>query len=218
VRWQDPTVGLIFPDDFMPIAETSNLFLLIGKWVLTETCKQGRQWLNAGLPALTLTVNVSTQQFRRSDINNLVATVVAETGFPATQLELEISEEALMTHQEQALAILTNLNKQGIQLTIDNFGTGYSSFALLMDFPLTRLKIDRRFINNIASMTNDKIITHTLINMAHNLGLEVSAKGVETAEQLDFLQQHGCDSYQGFFYSPAITAEAFVELWRKQMV
>jgi diguanylate cyclase (GGDEF)-like protein/PAS domain S-box-containing protein len=118
VRWQDPTVGLIFPDDFMPIAETSNLFLLIGKWVLTETCKQGRQWLNAGLPALTLTVNVSTQQFRRSDINNLVATVVAETGFPATQLELEISEEALMTHQEQALAILTNLNKPEFDLSL----------------------------------------------------------------------------------------------------
>jgi len=218
VRWQDPAAGLIFPDDFMPIAETSNLFLLIGKWVLTETCKQGWQWLNAGFPALTLTVNVSTQQFRRTDLSDLVATVVAETGFPAAQLELEISEAALMAHQEQALAILTNLNQQGIQLTIDNFGTGYSSFALLMDFPLTRLKIDRRFINNIASMTNDKIITRTLINMAHNLGLEVSAKGVETAEQLAFLQQHGCDSYQGFFYSPAITAEAFVELWRKQMV
>jgi predicted signal transduction protein with EAL and GGDEF domain len=218
VRWQDPTVGLIFPDDFMPLAETSNLFLLIDSWVLTETCKQGRQWLNGDFPPLTLTVNVSAQQFRRSDINDLMAKVVAETGFPASQLELEISEAALMAYQEQALAILTNLNTQGIQLTIDNFGTGYSSFALLRQFPLTSLKIDSSFINDITSSATDKNMTSTLINMAHNLGLKVSAKGVETAEQLAFLQQHGCDSYQGFFYSPAITAEAFVELWRKQMV
>ncbi|MDD1608374.1 MAG: EAL domain-containing protein [Methylococcaceae bacterium] len=218
VRWQDPTVGLIFPDDFMPIAETSNLFLLIGSWVLTEACKQGQQWLNAGFPSLTLTVNVSPQQFRRSDINNLMATVLAETGFPATQLELEISEAALMAHQDQALAILTDLNNQSIQLAIDNFGTGYSSFAVLKYFPLTVLKIDKSFIKDIPLLSNDMIITSTIINMAHNLGFKVLAKGVETPEQLAFLQRQGCDSYQGFFYSPAITAEAFVELLRKQMV
>jgi diguanylate cyclase (GGDEF)-like protein/PAS domain S-box-containing protein len=218
VRWQDPTIGLIFPDDFMPIAETSNLFLLIGSWVLTETCKQGQQWLNAGFPPLTLTVNVSQQQFRRSDINDLMATVVAKTGFPATQLELEISEAALMAHQDQALAILTDLNNQGVQLAIDNFGTGYSSFAALKHFPLTVLKIDKSFIKDIPLLPKDMIITSTIINMAHNLGFKVLAKGVETAEQLAFLQRRGCDSYQGFLYSPAITAQAFVELLRKQMV
>jgi diguanylate cyclase (GGDEF)-like protein/PAS domain S-box-containing protein len=218
VRWQDPTVGLIFPDDFMPIAETTNLFLLIGLWVLTETCKQGQQWLNAGFPALTLTVNVSPQQFRRSDISSTIATVLAETNFPASQLELEISEAGLMAHQEQALAILTELNNQGIQLAIDNFGTGYSSFAALKHFPLSVLKIDRSFIKDIPLLPNDMIITSAIINMAHNLGFKVLAKGVETPEQLAFLQRRGCDSYQGFLYSPAITAEAFVELLRKQMV
>jgi EAL domain-containing protein (putative c-di-GMP-specific phosphodiesterase class I) len=123
-----------------------------------------------------------------------------------------------MEHQEQALAILTALNNQGIQLAIDNFGTGYSSFAALKHFPLSVLKIDKSFIKDIPLLPNDMIITSTIINMAHNLGFNVLAKGVETPEQLAFLQRRGCDSYQGFLYSPAITAEAFVELLGKQMV
>ncbi len=218
VRWQDPKIGLIFPDDFMPIAETTDLFSIIDAWILTETCKQGRQWLNAGLPPLTLTVNLSPQQFRHRDISSEIARVLAETNFPATQLELEISEAGLMANQDQALAILTDLNNQGIQLAIDDFGTGYSSFSALKHFPLSIIKIDKSFIKDIPLLANDMIITSTMINMAHNLGFKVLAKGVETAEQLVFLQRRGCDSYQGFLYSPAITAEAFVELLHKATV
>ncbi|MCX7067755.1 MAG: EAL domain-containing protein [Methylococcales bacterium] len=218
VRWQDPTVGLIFPDDFMPIAETTDLFSIIDAWILTETCKQGSLWLKAGLPPLTLTVNLSPQQFRHRGISGEIATVLAETNFPAKQLELEISEAGLMANQDQALAILTALNNQGIQLAIDDFGTGYSSFSALKHFPLSIIKIDKSFIKDIPLLPNDMIIASTIINMGHNLGFKVLAKGVETAEQLAFLQRHGCDSYQGFFYSPAITAEAFVELLHKAMV
>jgi diguanylate cyclase (GGDEF)-like protein/PAS domain S-box-containing protein len=218
VRWQDPNVGLIFPDDFMPIAETSNLFLLIAEWVLTESCRQGQQWLTAGLPKLTLTVNMSQQQFHRGDLNELVACALAETGFPGTQLELEISEAGLMTNQPQTLKILNGLHSQGIQLAIDNFGTGSSSFVALKHFPLTALKIDKSFIKDIPSSTNDMTITTTIINMAHNLGFKVLAKGVETAEQLVFLQKQGCDRYQGFYYSEALTAPDFVELLRKKAV
>jgi diguanylate cyclase (GGDEF)-like protein/PAS domain S-box-containing protein len=218
VRWQDPNVGLIFPDDFMPLAETSNLFSVIGAWVLYETCQQGRQWLDEGLPALTLTINISSQQFRRSDICDLVAKVLAETGFPATRLELEITEAALMANQEYAPIILTTLNNQGVLLAIENFGTGYSSFAALKHFPLTTLKIDKTFINDIPLSPAGMTITTTIIDMAHNLGFKVLAKSVETSEQLAFLQQRGCDYYQGFYYSEALTATAFADLLRNTAV
>jgi diguanylate cyclase (GGDEF)-like protein len=218
VRWEDPDVGLIFPDDFMPLAETSNLFSVIGAWVLKEACQQGRQWLDEGLPALNLTINISPQQFRRSDICDLVATVLAETGFPANQLELEITEAALMANQDYAPVILTALNNQGVLLAIDNFGTGYSSFAALKQFPLTTLKIDKTFINDIPLSPSGMTITATIIDMAHNLGFKVLAKSVETSEQLAFLQQRGCDYYQGFYYSEALTASAFTDLLRKTAV
>lgn len=218
VRWQDPNVGLIFPDDFMPIAETCNLFVTIAEWVLLETCKQGQQWLNAGFPTLTLAVNVSQQQFCRTDINKLVTTVLAKTGFLAKQLELEITEASLMANQDQALSILNKLHQQGVQLAIDDFGTGYSSFIAFKHFPLLTLKIDKTFIADIPASTSSMTMTTTMIDMAHNLGFKVLAKGVETPEQLAFLKQQACDRYQGYLYSPALTEKAFVELLSKSMV
>ncbi|MGZ8157478.1 MAG: sensor domain-containing protein [Methylobacter sp.] len=216
VRWQDPVEGLVPPLRFIPIAEETGLILAIGEWVLRETCRQGRQWLDAGLPPLTLAVNVSSQQFRRGDICDLVATVLAETGFPAKQMELEITESGLMENQDNAAAILNNLRAQGIRLAIDDFGTGYSSLAYLKHFPLDILKIDKSFIDDIPFHQDDMEIAATIVAMGHILGFKVLAEGVETPGQLAFLQEKGCDMYQGYIKSKPLPAHEFVELLRDQ--
>jgi diguanylate cyclase (GGDEF)-like protein/PAS domain S-box-containing protein len=215
VRWQDPAEGLIPPIRFIPIAEETGLILAIGEWVLRETCRQGRQWLDAGLPPLNLAVNVSPHQFRRSDICSLVAKVLSETGFPANQLELEITESGLMENQGNATEILNGLRDQGIRLAIDDFGTGYSSLAYLKHFPLDLLKIDKSFIDDIPHLEDDMEIASSIIAMGHILGFKVLAEGVETPEQLAFLQEKGCDMYQGYIESRPVPAEEFVEFLGK---
>jgi diguanylate cyclase (GGDEF)-like protein len=216
VRWQSPTEGLIAPIHFIPIAEETGLILEIGEWVLRETCRQGQRWKAAGFLPLILAVNVSAQQFRRCDINALVAAVLAETGFPAGQLELELTESGLMDNQDRAVEVLNNLRAQGIRLAIDDFGTGYSSLAYLKRFPLDVLKIDKSFIDDIPHFQDDMEITATIIAMGHILGFKVLAEGVETQEQLDFLRKKGCDAYQGYFTSKPVPAEDFAELLRAQ--
>ena len=215
VRWQHPTEGLIFPGQFIPIAEETGLILDIGDWILRETCRQGRQWLDEGLTALTLSGNVSPHQFRRKDINALVAAVLNETGYPAEWLALEITESGLMENQNKAMAILNDLRAQGVRLAIDDFGTGYSSLAYLKYFPLDVLKIDKSFIDDIPFLQGDMEITATIIAMAHNLGFKVSAEGVETTKQLAFLLEQGCDSYQGYLHSRAMPAEELAKLLQK---
>ncbi|MDO9141214.1 MAG: EAL domain-containing protein, partial [Methylobacter sp.] len=163
VRWQDPANGLISPASFIPIAEETGLIVEIGAWVLRETCEQGRRWLDAGLPPITLAVNVSPHQFRRSDISTLVAKVLHETGFPPEQLELELTESGLMENEEKAVEVLNNLRAQGVRLAIDDFGTGYSSLSYLKRFPLDVLKIDKSFIDDIPSVQDDMEITATIV-------------------------------------------------------
>jgi diguanylate cyclase (GGDEF)-like protein len=216
VRWQSPAEGLIPPINFIPIAEETGQIIAIGEWVLRETCRQGQRWLAAGFPPLTLAVNVSPQQFRRCDINKLVAAVLAETGFPAGQLELEMTESGLMENQDKAVEVLNNLRAQGIRLAIDDFGTGYSSLAYLKRFPVDVLKIDKSFIDDIPHLQDDMEITATIIAIGHTLGFKVLAEGVETQEQLDFLRKKDCDAYQGYFTSKPVPAEDFAELLRAQ--
>jgi EAL domain-containing protein (putative c-di-GMP-specific phosphodiesterase class I) len=216
VRWQDPVDGLVLPPCIIPIAEETGLIVEVGEWVLRETCRQGRHWLDAGLPPLTLAVNVSPHQFRRGDICALVATVLSDTGFPPEQLELEITESGLMENQENAVAILHNLRAQGVRLAIDDFGTGFSSLAYLKHFPLDVLKIDKSFIDDIPFYQDDMEIAAAIVAMGHILGFKVLAEGVETPEQLAFLQEKGCDMYQGYIKSRPIPAEEFAELLRDQ--
>ena len=213
VRWLDPKEGLIPPSRFIPIAEETNLIVEIGELVLRETCAQGRQWLDMGLPPLTLAVNVSPQQFRRSDIATLVAEVLAETNFPARQLELEITESGLMENKDNAVAILNKLHAQGIRLAIDDFGTGYSSLANLKHFHLDVLKIDKSFIDEIPHNKDDMEIAATIVAMGHTLGFKVLAEGVETKEQLAFLQKTGCDAYQGYLIGRPVPGEEFIKLY-----
>jgi diguanylate cyclase (GGDEF)-like protein/PAS domain S-box-containing protein len=212
VRWHDPVKGFVTPSEFIPLAEETGLIIPLGEFVLKETCRLGRQWLDDGLPAITLAVNVSPHQFRRSDINALVAEVLHDTGFPAEYLELEITESGLMDNQQHAMTILNTLHNQGVRIAIDDFGTGYSSLAYLKYFPLDVLKIDKTFIDDIPFLQGDMAITAAIIAMAHHLGFKVLAEGVENAEQLAFLRQHGCDMYQGYFCSKPVPASDFMKL------
>lgn len=212
VRWQDPIEGLIPPSQFIPVAEQTGLIMAVGEWVLRETCRQGRQWIDAGLPLLTLAVNVSPHQLRQGDINSLVTTVLLESGFPAERLELELTESGLMERDVEAVELLNKLRAQGIRLAIDDFGTGYSSLAYLKRFPLDVLKIDKSFIDEIPYNQDDMEIAATIVAMGHALAFKVLAEGVETKEQLDFLKDQGCDLYQGYYSSRPLPAADFSAL------
>ena len=209
VRWQPASGELIPPARFIPIAEETGLITAIGNWVLHETCRQGHCWLQAGLPPLRLAVNLSPQQFLHSDISDVVATILEETGFPADALELELTESALMKREKEAIEILHRLHALGVHLAIDDFGTGYSSLAYLKSFPLDVLKIDKSFIDDIPKDNNDMEITATIIAMAKTLRMRVVAEGVETAAQLAFLQSRQCDLYQGYLTSKPLPAPEF---------
>ena len=212
VRWQDPEHGLIPPIRFIPVAEETGLINAIGEWVLWETCRQGKAWLDAGLPPLILAVNLSPHQLHHRDLVATVARTLKATGFPAEWLELELTESALMQRETEAVAILERLRGLGLHLAMDDFGTGYSSLAYLKRFPLDVLKVDKSFIDDLPQQREAMEITAAIIAMGHALGLKVLAEGVETAAQRDFLQCKGCDRYQGYLTSPPIPAEAFIAL------
>lgn len=212
VRWLDPEEGLIPPDRFIPLAEESSLISAIGEWVLHETCRQGREWIDAGLPSLQLSVNVSPRQLAHGDLRSTVAATLESTGFPANRLVLELTESALMEERDQAIETLSRLRLDGVALAIDDFGTGYSSLAYLKRFPLNVLKIDKRFVDDIPHHQDDMEIAATILAMGHTLRLRVLAEGVETQAQLEFLKAHDCDYYQGYYCSPPVPADAFVQL------
>ena len=217
VRLHDRLEGLIPPGQFIAVAEETGLIGVVGSWVLRETCRQGQEWIEAGLPLLNLAVNISPYQFRHGDISATVAVILAQTGFPAECLELEMTESALMEREAEAVAILVRLRALGVHLAIDDFGTGYSSLAYLKRFPIDMLKIDKSFIDDIHQLQDDREITAAIVALGHILRLKVLAEGVENAEQLEFLRAQGCDLYQGYFYSPPVTAEEFAAMVRSQM-
>ena len=212
IRWQHPQEGMMLPDRYIAIAEETGLIVSIGEWVLRETCRQGKQWLDAGYPPLTLAVNLSPHQFHHKDIAASVSQALLDTGFPAERLELELTESILIKRENDAVEKLHQLRTQGIRLAIDDFGTGYSSLSYLKRFPIDVLKIDKSFVHDIPLDKDDMEIASTIIGMGHNLGFKVLAEGVETIEQLEFLRAQGCDMYQGYLKSPPLAAEAFEQM------
>lgn len=212
VRWECPMEGLIQPARFIHIAEACGLIGEIDDWVLRETCKQGQRWLAAGFQPLTLAVNLSAYQFLQGDISLTVAQVLSDTGFPAANLELELTESALMQRETEAIEILNQLRAQGVQLAIDDFGTGYSSLAYLKLFPLDILKIDKRFIDDVPLLQDDMEIVAAIVAMAHSLRLRVLAEGVENKPQLEYLKLQGCDLFQGYLTSIPVPAAEFEQL------
>jgi len=212
VRWQRNGEGLIPPNQFIPLAEETGLIVPLGEWVLREACAQWAGWLRDGGAPITLAVNISPRQFRQQDLVRVVERVLAETGLPASALELELTEGALMHQGMEAETTLRELKKLGGSLSIDDFGTGYSSLAYLKRFPIDRLKIDQSFVRDISVDANDSELVSTIIAMGRNLKLQVLAEGVETQEQLAFLVEKGCDAYQGYLFSRPVPAEVFSTL------
>ncbi|MDH4418654.1 MAG: EAL domain-containing protein [Acidovorax sp.] len=216
VRWNDPQEGLISPARFIPVAESSGVIGPLGEWVLREVCRQGQAWREAGLPELMLAVNVSPRQFHLTDLAGCASAALADSGFPARLLELEITETALAERTDEARQVLVRLRGLGLRVAVDDFGTGYSSLAQLKRFPIDVLKIDQGFIHDIPQSEDDMAISAAIIAMGHSMGLSVLAEGVETEGQLAFLRERGCDTYQGYLCSRPLSAEDFAALVRAQ--
>ena len=216
IRWQHPEMGLVSPMQFIPLAEETGLIVPMGSWVLRTACAQSRTWQSSGLPKIRLGVNISSRQFRNEGLVGEVRNVLRDTGLDPDLLELEITESMLMHDPEQTVRMLNELTAIGIHLAIDDFGTGYSSLAYLKRFPVATLKIDRSFIQDVPADADGVAITLAILAMAHNLRIKVTAEGVETEQQLAFLQQHGCDEIQGYLSGRPLPAEDFARLLRSQ--
>jgi diguanylate cyclase (GGDEF)-like protein/PAS domain S-box-containing protein len=211
VRWQPPGEALVPPGEFISLAEQTGLIVPLGAWVLRTACRQARAWLDAGHP-LTLAVNLSGRQFKSVDVVELVRSALEDSRLPAAQLELELTESVLMDQVQASVATLDALKALGVRLSIDDFGTGYSSLAYLKRFPISTLKIDQGFVRGLPDDANDQVIAATIIAMAHSLGMDVIAEGVETQAQLDFLRSHGCEHYQGYLKSSPLPVAALEQL------
>jgi diguanylate cyclase (GGDEF)-like protein/PAS domain S-box-containing protein len=209
LRWQHPELGWVSPAEFIPIAEATSLILPMGEWVLREALSQLRRWDLAGLPELTMAVNLSAVQFRNDDLPGLVGRVLDELGVPAGRLELELTEGAAMDNPAAAIAVMNELHARGVRLSIDDFGTGHSSLSYLKKFRVGKLKIDQSFVRDLTEDAEDRAIVDAVIRMAAALGLETLAEGVETDGQLEFLRRHGCEAVQGYLFSRALPADAF---------
>jgi diguanylate cyclase (GGDEF)-like protein/PAS domain S-box-containing protein len=213
IRWTHPTRGSLLPSEFIPVAEDCGLILPIGAWVLRKACEQARAWVDAGLPATTMAVNVSAMEFRNENFLEGLFAILSETGLPARSLELELTESVLMKRTASTASILHTLRERGVKVAIDDFGTGYSSLSYLRKFPVDALKIDQSFIRQIGAGDDTTIVT-AVIGMARSLKLRVVAEGVETLEELEFLRAHRCDEAQGHYFSRPLPPRQFARLLR----
>jgi diguanylate cyclase (GGDEF)-like protein/PAS domain S-box-containing protein len=212
IRWTHPTRGPVSPAQFIPIAEDCGLILPIGNWVLREACKQAQAWTHAGLTLATMAVNISAMEFRDERFLDGVFAALKDTGLDPRSLELELTESVLMKRAESTESILKTLRARGVQVAVDDFGTGYSSLSYLRKFPIDALKIDQSFVRQITTAPDETTIVTAVISMGRSLKLRVVAEGVETQEELAFLQAHQCDEAQGYFFSRPLPPEQFAKL------
>ncbi len=217
LRWNHAERGLIPPDEFIPIAESSGLIVPLGEHVLKMACAQSVNWHEAGLPAIPIAVNVSALQFRAGKFADTVTRIIAETGADASCLELEITESAIVDNIDHVNHELRRLHEVGIKLAIDDFGTGYSSLAHLKQLPFDKLKIDRTFVHDMVQDPDGGMIVRAVISLGKALGMTVVAEGVETEAQLSFLKRENCDEVQGFYFCRPIPADAFAEWWSEHL-
>ena len=216
VRWHHPSLGLLYPSEFVPLAEESGLIISLGDWVMRTACLQNKLWQDAGLTPLTLSVNFSARQFQQASFIEDVARILKDTNLDPRWLELELTESSIMKDPEEAIEKLHELKLMGIKVAIDDFGTGYSSLNYLKRFPIDTLKIDKTFVSDVCRDPHDTAIVRAIIDLGHALDLTVIAEGVETKEQLQYLSALECDVVQGFLFSKALSASAFEELLMEQ--
>ncbi|MFD1039036.1 EAL domain-containing protein [Virgibacillus byunsanensis] len=212
LRWSHPVKGYIPPDDFIPLAEKTGLIIDIGDWVLKEACRQNKAWQDKGYQPIIVSVNLSAKQFHQKNLVEKVEQILESTGLEPCYLELEITESMAMTNEESILKTMNRLRKFGVLVSIDDFGTGYSSLKYLSIFPITKLKIDKMFMDE--NQKQNQAIVKSIIHMSHSLNMKVIAEGVETIEQLTFLENEKCDEMQGFYYSKPLPPEQLTELFQ----
>ncbi|MGD7035268.1 EAL domain-containing protein [Methylotuvimicrobium buryatense] len=212
LRWPHKDLGIISPAKFIPLAEENGLIIPIGKWVLNEACRQNKTWQEQGLMSIPVAVNLSALQFRQSNFLEIVQEALTISQLKPCFLELELTESLLMDCSEYSVRLLKTLRQMGVQLSIDDFGTGYSSLTYLRRFPISKLKIDRSFCQNLPDDSNNSAITRAIISLGHELGLSVIAEGVEETRQLNFLEAQQCDLIQGYLYSKPLDAEEMQKL------
>jgi len=217
LRWYHPEQGMISPAQFIPVAEETGLIIPIGEWVIDAACRQIRAWIDQGLPPVRVAVNLSTRQFSAA-LPKTVLDIIARHGVPSDSLELEITESMLMHNADSVVAMMREFGEAGILMALDDFGTGYSSLSYLKRFPIDNLKIDQSFVRGIPADQDDSAIARAIISMAKNLRLSVIAEGVETAAQMEFLREAGCDEIQGYYFSRPLPADEFAALLEKTNV
>ncbi|NQV85272.1 MAG: GGDEF domain-containing protein [Rhodospirillales bacterium] len=214
VRWNHPEKGFMSPAEFIPVAERSKLIIPLGEWVLREACTFNKALTDAGLGPIKVAVNLSAEQFRAEGLVQMVKSVLKETGLDAKQLELEITETLAMHNADVSIDLCGALEDHGISLSIDDFGTGYSSLSYLKSFPVQRIKIDKSFVDDINDAENSGVIARAVTTLGHSFGMEITAEGVETGEQLSFLRALDCDEIQGYFFSRPLPGDALEEFLR----
>ncbi|MFT7678341.1 MAG: EAL domain-containing protein (putative c-di-GMP-specific phosphodiesterase class I) [Planctomycetota bacterium] len=218
IRWQHPQLGLVFPAQFIPLAEETGLITPIGEWVLREACRQNQEWREAGLPPIRVSVNLSPVQFRDPNLYKVVVDALEQSGLSCDGLELEVTESMLMNDPKVTIATLRELKAAGLKISIDDFGTGYSSLSYLKQFPIDSLKIDRSFVQDVTTNPDDAAIATAIILMGHSLKLNVVAEGVETESQLAFLSVLQCNEIQGYLFSPPVPADKAMLLLEKSIL
>ncbi|MEH2410211.1 EAL domain-containing response regulator [Nostoc sp.] len=209
LRWKSTEMGMIYPTEFIPLAESTGLIVPLGKWVLKTVCQQMKSWRDAGIYSMIVAVNLSVMEFNQPDLIQKIVNLIAMNDLEPHYLELELTESMIMQDINSAIATMNKLQSLGIKIAIDDFGSGYSSLIYLKNLPINTLKIDRYFIHNVANDPQKSAITKALIEMAHNLNLDVVAEGVETEAELAFLRQQNCNSIQGFLFSRPLPAAEF---------
>lgn len=214
VRWNHPELGLVPPARFIPLAEETGLIVPIGDWVIESACRQGKAWLDAGMP-LRIAVNLSTRQFRVPGLSSRIAGIAKQCGLPLELLEVEITESLMMHDPASATQTLEAISRNGIKIALDDFGTGYSSLSYLKQFPIDYIKVDRSFVSDIPQDSGGVAIVRTIIAMAQSLGLAVVAEGVETVEQYEFLQREGCSEAQGYYFSHPVSPARIIDMLQK---
>lgn len=211
IRWISPEVGMINPGTFIPLAEETGLIMPIGEWALHEACRLNRKWQDAGYDPIAIAVNISPKQFRHQDVAQIVRDALTANRIDPQYLEVEITETAVMDNVDDAIAKLKSIRAMGVHISVDDFGTGYTSINYLRQYPVSVLKIDQTFIKGLPDNQNDTAITSAVIALGHNLGLQVVAEGVETAEQLQYLFEHNCDLIQGYFLSRPLPEDKIIQ-------
>ena len=214
LRWDHPTLGAVPPSQFIPIAEESGQIVPIGDWVLRAACAQARAWLDADLPPVVVSVNISARQFQQQDVVAWVKGVLTESGLPSNRLELELTESLIAQDVNKAIDAINELKSFGVKLSIDDFGTGYSNLSNLKRYRVDTLKIDQSFVRNILTDDDDATIALAIISLGHALRMKVIAEGVETAEHCELLRRNGCDEIQGYCFSKPVLAADMTAMLR----